>query len=101
VAEDAFFDSWSEELRKDPHRPGEFYLERLFADAPQRTLYLEQCLTPQGRDSYRKGLITVLERLSPLIGECQDEGRLRCIRAGVISTIVDIENLGYERLPGT
>ncbi len=96
LAEDAFFDSWSEELKTDPHRPGEFYLERLFAEAPQRTLYLEQCLTPQGRDAYRKGLITVLERLFPLIGECQDEGRLRRIRTGVISTLVDIENLGYE-----
>ena len=95
MAEDAFFDSWSEELKKDPHRPGEFYLERLFGDSPQRTLYLEQCLTPQGRESYRKGLIAVLDRLSSLDGQCRDEGRLGRIKTGIISAIVDIENIGY------
>lgn len=98
MAEDAFFDSWSEELKKDPHRPGEFYLETLFADSPKRTLYLEQCLTPKGRGLYRKGLIPVLERVSSLDGQCRDEGRLERIKAGVISAIVDIENMGYEQV---
>lgn len=98
-AEDAFFDNWSEALKQDPLRPGEFHLETLFADSPQRTLYLEQCLTPQGRGAYRKGLVAVLDRLSSLEGQCEDEGRLDRIKAGIISAIVDIENLGYERVP--
>ena len=97
TAEDAYFDSWSDELKKDPHRPGEFYVETLFAESPQRSQYLEQCLTPKGRGSYRKGLVAVLDRLSSLDGQCQDEGRLSRVRTGVISAIVDIENLGYER----
>ncbi|MDQ1256390.1 MAG: hypothetical protein QG656_986 [Candidatus Hydrogenedentes bacterium] len=97
MAEDAFFDSWSDELKKDPHRPGEFYLETLFADSPQRSMYIEQYLTPRGRGSYRKGLVAVLDRLSSLDGQCRDEGRLDRIKTGIISAIVDIENLGYER----
>ncbi|HOD51607.1 MAG TPA: hypothetical protein PKY01_07335 [Candidatus Hydrogenedentes bacterium] len=96
MAEDAFFDSWSEDLRNDPLRPGEFHLENLFGDSPQRTSYLEQCLTPRGRGSYRKGLVEVLQRLTSLDGQCRDDGRLGRIRTGVISAIVDIENLGYE-----
>lgn len=96
-AEDAFFENWPETLKNDRHRPGEFYLETLFADSPQRTMYLESYLTPPGRGGYRKGLIAALERLSPLEGQCQDEGRLDRIKAGIISAIVDIENLGYER----
>ncbi len=95
MAEDAFFDSWAEDLKKDPYRPGEFYLERLFGDAPQRTLYLDQCLTSRGRDSYRKGLVAVLDRLSSLNGQCRDDGRLDRIKTGIISAIVDIENMGY------
>jgi len=96
MAEDAFFDSWSEDLRNDPLRPGEFHLENLFGDSPQRTSYLEQCLTPRGRGSYRKGLVEVLQRLTSLDGQCRDDGRLGRIRTGVISAIVYIENLGYE-----
>ncbi|MBP8128727.1 MAG: hypothetical protein KA184_04040 [Candidatus Hydrogenedentes bacterium] len=97
-AEDAFFDAWPETLKQDPHRPGELHVEVLFADSPQRTLYLEQYLTPQGRGAYRKGLIAVLDRLSSLDGQCADDGRLCRIKTGVISAIVDIENLGYERV---
>ncbi len=97
MAEDAYFDSWSDDLKNDPHRPGEFYLETLFAESPQRTMYLEQYLTPKGRGLYRKGLVAVLDRLSSLDGQCQDEGRLGRISTGIISAIVDIENLGYER----
>lgn len=98
MAEDAFFDSWSDEVKKDPHRPGEFHLETLFADSPQRSMYLEQCLTSKGRGLYRRGLVAVMGRLSSLDDECRDEGRLDRIKSGIISAIVDIENLGYERI---
>ncbi len=97
-AEDAFFGSWPEAAKKNPHRPGEFHLEPLFGTAPQKSIYLEQCLTAKGRAQYRKGLISVLEALAKLEDQCDDDGRIQRIRTCVISVLIDIENIGYERV---
>lgn len=97
-AEDAFFDNWPEEAKKNPYRPGEFHLEPLFADAPGRSMYLEQCLTPKGRGAYREGLLSVLRMLEGIEPDCRDERRIARINACIASVLTDIENLGYERV---
>ncbi len=97
MAEDAFFDNWADTAKQDPHRPGEFHVETLFAESPQKSMYLEQWLTPKGRGLYWKGLTAVLNRLPSLEGQCRDEGRLERIKTCLVSAIVDMENLGYER----
>jgi len=95
-AEDAFFGNWPEEARRKPHRPGEFHLEPLFATSPQKSMYLEQCLTPKGRDDYRKSLISVLRSLADVEDGFRDDGRIERIRTCIISVLVDIENIGYK-----
>jgi len=96
-AEDAFFDNWPEEAKKNPARPGEFHLEPLFGTAPQKSMYLEQWLTPKGRGAYRKGLISILETLATIEDDFNDDGRIARMKTCIISVLVDIENLGYEK----
>jgi len=97
-AEDAFFENWPEEAKKNPNRPGELHLEGLFGTAPQKSIYLQQCLTPKGRGAYRKGLISVLETLATVEDDFNDDGRIARMKTCIISVLVDIENLGFEKV---
>ncbi len=95
--EDAFFENWPDEAKKNPHRPGEFHLEPLFGTTPQKSMYLEQFLTPKGRGAYREGLLSALKALEPIEHDFDDDGRIDRIKTCLISVLVDIENIGYDR----
>ena len=94
-AEDAFFESWPEAAKKNPARPGEFHLEPLFGEHPQKSSYLTDYLDSQGRAEYRKGLMAILKDLSEIEEDFEDAGRIRRIKTCIIAVLVDIENLGY------
>jgi hypothetical protein len=99
-AEDGYFSQWQAELFKkvwDSPVPGEFKLDqRLFGRTPGPASYLkEPCLDAKGRVEYRKTLVSVLEDLDRLDGQCADMGRLDSIRKSCIITLNLLNTISY------
>jgi hypothetical protein len=99
-AEDGYFGQWKEEAFRKVWgipTPGEFKLDQaLFGTAPGAATYLrEPSLDAQGRKAYKKVLLSILADLPKLEGKCQDEGRLKKIKSGVIVTLNLISTIAY------
>lgn len=100
LAEDSYFGQWSPDLFAKVWGipvPGEFKLDqRLFGTCPGPATYLkEPCLDANGRTEYRKGLMSVLEELSKLQGQCDDRGRIANIRRSVTVTLNMLNTVSY------
>jgi hypothetical protein len=89
--EEAFFGQWdNERFVKDWGRPmpGEFHLSQLFGTEPGAAHYLlDPFLDAAGRKACKAELISILEDIPKLAGQCEDDGRLEKIERGAIMTI--------------
>ena len=89
--EEAYFGQWSNErFMTDWGRPwpGEFHLSQLFGTEPGAAHFLmEGFLDAAGRKAYKAGLVSILEDLPKLAGQCDDDGRLEKIQRGAIMTL--------------
>jgi hypothetical protein len=99
LAEDSYFSQWSAERfarERGTPVPGEFMLGSLFGTCPGPAAYLrEPFLDANGRDEYRKGLLSILAELPKLDGNCDDGGRLANIRRGAIVTLNMLNTVCY------
>lgn len=91
-AEDTYFDQWSAERfakQWGTPAPGEFKLDQhLFGTLPGPATYLtEPSLDAAGRQAYQAGLLSILEDLPKLQGQCDDGGRLERIQKAAIITM--------------
>lgn len=89
--EEAYFGQWSNEAFLKSWRrpaPGEFVVSRLFDTEPGAAFYLmDPFLDAAGRKAYKQGLISILEDLPKLAGQCDDGGRLKRIKRAATITI--------------
>jgi hypothetical protein len=85
-SEDAYFGQWSDE--RLGRAPGEFKLSNLWGTSPGAALYLmEPYLDADGRQNYKKALISILGDLQKIENRFDDEGRLEKIKKGMIITL--------------
>lgn len=102
-AEDAYFDQWVD-IRKrfDEHfkvgpswgGPGEFKLDDLWGDSPGPASYLKfPVITPEGRQAYKAGLISILRDFPDIEGKFDDRGRLDNIKRSIIVTLTLINSI--------
>jgi hypothetical protein len=97
-AEDAYFGQWDARRFRDVHKtapPGEFKInDVLFGFSPDPSLYLlEPYLDANGRQAYKKGLISILRELPALSGSVDDGGRLKRIERAIALTISVINTI--------
>jgi hypothetical protein len=86
--EDGFYNSWKEELKKKPRgRPGEVFIAGGFSD--------ERFLGKAGKGAYRRILMDVLNDLSAIENDFDDNGRIKRIQVCIGNEIKELEKAGY------
>lgn len=92
-AEDSYFGNWPRQteqfMKLYGFVPGEFKLwQGLFGTTPGPASYLrEPMLDKQGRQEYKKGLVSILEELPTIEGSCDDRGRIQSIKKACTITL--------------
>ncbi len=108
-AEDAYFNQFAGRIQRaikywkiDPKAfegkddlDSYFMLDSLFATSPGPASFLkEPVLDAQGRAEYKKGLISVLENLSAIEDDFEDNGRIEGITSAVMITLTILNTIG-------
>ena len=102
-AEDAYFDQWAgvEQRFIDTFKVSsdweshEFAIDGLWGDSPGPAAYLQNPrVDANGRQEYKKGLISILQDLPAIEDDFDDDGRVAKIKRGMIITLTLINSMG-------